>query len=468
MRNSPALRIALRVATVLGPLLFGVEAARATHIPGEPVSKPGWIQIEPDRGLLPRKSGRLSLFSEERITLIASSAEGYRVPKKRSQEWRLLPGPQPWEFTVPKTAPPPTDSAGFEIGSKVGNPATDRTIASFAIAPDRIPVSGEIINARTPFTQIGLGDPVFVQAEESLQVGTTYSITNGPQKVSSERDGRVGFIYAIIGKIRIVGVRDGVFIGTITELREPIYRGNLLIPEVEDLRFPGSVASPTPVKASVLVPKEQEDNLIGQHSIVFLDVGSAEGVVPGMIFRSYLKDDPNTSERLPTRDFLIESELQVLSVQDQFSVAIVLQSPSGFRNGAEIVSLTDLKDFERNQGLDGIIQDVPTTRSQDDLDFFDRTDGLGEKEGKDLEQLEKWKKPEASPGTGPGLSPGDIERGSHSPDDTSGAPEPAPTPEPPPESPPAENPPTAPETPETPEAPEAPPAEEESDEDSGF
>jgi hypothetical protein len=474
--------LALRIALVLGPALFGIEAARAAHTPGKPATRPEWILIEPGLGILPRIPPPRSLFSEEKITLIASSAEGYLSRKKRTQEWRLLPQPQPWEYLADKKQPPRVDSTGFEIGSKVGNLATDRTVASFAIAPDRVAVSGEIINARTPFTQIGLGDPVFVRAEESLQVGTTYSITNGPQKVSSERDGRVGFIYAITGKIKIIGVRDGVFVGTITELREPIYRGNLLIPEVEDLRFPGSVASPSPLKASVLVPQEMKDILIGQHSIVFLDVGSAEGVAPGMIFRSYLKEDPETRERLPTRDFMIESELQVLSVQEQFSVAIVLQSRSGVRNGSEIVSLTDLKDFERNQGLEGILQDLPKSRMLNDLDSFDRTDGLGEKEGKDLEQLEKWKKPEASPGTGTGLSPEDIKKESLSPElvtppeigsETAPEANPATAPEEPPTDNPTEKPteealpPSPPSLPSPSPSPSAP-AEEESDEDSGF
>lgn len=477
----------LQIAAVLGPLLIGIEAARAAHVPVKSPARPGWLKMSPDTVLPSRTPERLRLFPIEEVTWIASSAEIKFKRKKTTQEWRLLPSPQAWEYTSEKNPPPKVDSVGFEIGAKVGNVATDRTAPAFAIASDRVAVSGEIINARTPYNQIGLGDPVFVRAEEQLQVGTVYSVTSGPEKISSSRDGRVGFTYPLLGKIKIIGVRDGMFIGTVTDLREPIYRGNLLIPEEQDLRFPPVAAAATPLKASVLVPRNQQETLIGQHCVVFLDAGSAEGLAPGMIFRSYLKEDPHTGERLPTRDFMIESELQVLSVQDQFSVAIVLKSRSGIRNGAEVVSLTDLKDYEHNQGLEGVIQDRPNENKLNELDLFDRTDGLGEKEDKDLKQLEDWKKPEASPGAGPGLPPEDIKKeritpesapapdlGSEkAPNDQSGnlQPEPAPTPEPSPSTgtSPEETPETAPETAPEPQPtppPEAP--EEDSDEDSGF
>jgi hypothetical protein len=466
----------LRIAVVLGPLLIGIDAARAAPVPLKRLSRPEWLLQIPD-AMLPRLPERIHLLPPEQVSWVASSADLPARRKKRSHEWRLLPGPQAWEYAVEKTPPPKVDSSGFEIGAKVGKLASDRTIASFAIAPDRLAVSGEIINARTLFSQIGLGDPVFIRAEDQLQVGTVYSVTNGPEKISSSRDGRVGFVYPILGKIKIIGVRDGMFIGTIIDLREPMYRGNLLIPEVDDLRFPSPVTSPTPLKASVLVPKGEQESLIGQHSVVFLDIGSAEGLAPGMILRSYLKEDPHTGERLPTRDFMIESEIQVLSVQDQFSVAMVIQSRAGIRNGTEVVSITDLKDFERNQGLEGIIQDRPKETRLNDLDSFDRTDGLGEKESQDLKQLENWKKPEAAPGPGPGLSPEDVKKervtpesspppdlgAETAPDDGSGNLEPSPPPAPAPEG----TPETAPEPlPPSVEPTPAPPKED-ADEDSG-
>ena len=472
-----------RIAVVLGPLLIGLPAARAAHAPAKTSVRTDWIRTELSAPLIPRIPERAHLLLPEKITWFASSAEVRYIPPKRSQEWRLLPQPQSWEYFAEQAPPPPVDQTGFEIGSRMGRLAADRTAPSFMIASDRLAVSGEIINARTPFSQIGLGDPVFVRADESLQVGTVYSVTRGPEKVTSSRDGRIAFIYPISGKMKIIGVRDGMFIGTITELREPLARGNLLIPEVESLRFPPDVPAPTPFKASVLLPRELENNLVGQHELVFLDAGTAEGVAPGMVFRSYLKEDPNTGERLPTRDFMIESELQVLSAQDMFSIAIVLQSRSGLRNGTEVVALTDLKDLGRNQGLEGVLQDLPNETPLNELDLLDRTNGLGEKEDQDLRQLEKWKKPEASPGVGPGLYQEDIQKeiinpvetpapdlGSEvAPNDGSGDLPPAPTPSPAP----AETPETAPETPPgeeplPPSPPSTPPSEEESSEDSGF
>ena len=358
---------------------------------------------------------RLRLMNEGSLTLVASNAgtgSNASLPassfKRRSQEWRLLPI-QNWEKFVFPTDPL-VDPTGFDRRSNIGERFAEKTLSPMAIAPDRIPILGEISASRSNFEKLNLGDTVMIRADEALQVGTTYSVTPGPEKVSSSRDGRVAFTYVISGKVKVIGVRDGVFVGTITSLYHPIDRGNLLIPEVQPLVFQKAIPCPSAVQASVMVQKSGQEDLIGQQRIVFLDVGSDDGVRPGMIFRQYLHQDPYTKESLTSRDFLIESELQVLDVQDRFAIAIVINSRSGVHADDEVVALTDLKDFDRNQGLQGIIQDRAKPASMDDLDRLDSSDGIGEKENRDLRQLEIWSKSNPSAGTGAGVSEDEIKK----------------------------------------------------------
>lgn len=321
--------------------------------------------------------------------LVAAKDKSFAVirSKNRSQEWRLLP-PQNWEkFVFKKT--PEVDPDGFDRRSRVAKRVAEKTTPTVAVASDRIAIEGEIISARTDYGQIFLGEQIFIRPEEQLQVGQTYSISSGPQKIISKRDKRVGFAYDLSGKVKIIGVRDGLFIGTVISTQKPIYRNSLLIPEVKYLYFPKAVPSPQILMASVLTTEFLNSSMLGEQQLVILDVGTNEGVKPGMIFRHYLKNDPNTGEPITSKDYLIESELQVLDVKDQFSTAIILNSRSIMRPNDLVLSLMDLKDFQKNSTMQTFIQDYDYTAPLDTLDQLDDSQGLGEKEDQELRQLEK-------------------------------------------------------------------------------
>jgi len=364
---------------------------------------------------------RLRLLTDDEINFFrekngeyASNDDGQTVPAhrssrqgRRSQEWKLLPK-QEWENFVFQT-PPEIDPQGFDRRSVVPTRVADETHAEETIASDRLAIDGEIINARTEYSQIFLGEQVFIRADEELQVGTSYSVTNGPQKLSSTRDGRVGFAYDIHGVVRIIGVRDGLFIGTVTKLYAPISRHELLIPEVKPYPYPKAIAAPSAITASVLLSSDVKSDMITEERLVFLDVGASDGVKPGMIFRHYLHTDPYTNQKISSKDFLIESELQVLNVQDRFSVAIVLHSRNSMRMNDEVVALTDLSDFQKNMGMQTFVQDHGA-QNLDDLDLMDNTQGLGEKEDHELRQLENWSNPAPEGSLQPAIDGDEIKR----------------------------------------------------------
>lgn len=311
--------------------------------------------------------------------------------KKLSEEWRLLPL-QNWEKFVFKSDPA-IDPDGFDRRSRVAKVIVDKTHVSSTIAGDRIPIQGEIVGARTDFSGIAIGDQVFIRQDENLQIGKTYSITTGPEKVESERDGRVGFVYPLQGTVRLVGVRDGVFIGTVVSMSGMVYRNQLLIPEVKHLQIGKPIAASGAIEATVITSEEEQDKMLGSQQLLFLDVGQSDGVKNGMVFRNFVHEDPLSKEEISSKDFLIESEIQVLEAYDRFSAAMVIRSRSHLKSGDTVVALTDLKDLNRHQGMQTIIQDKASTDEINELDQMDSADGLGEKERQDLKQLESWTQP---------------------------------------------------------------------------
>jgi hypothetical protein len=311
--------------------------------------------------------------------------------KRLSEEWRLLPL-QNWEKFVFKSDPA-IDPDGFDRRSRVAKVIVDKTHASSTISGDRIPIHGEIVGARTDFSGIAIGDQVFIRQDENLQIGKTYSITTGPEKVESERDGRVGFVYPLQGTVRLVGVRDGVFIGTVVSMSGMVYRNQLLIPEVKHLQIGKPLAASGAIEATVITPEADQDKMLGSQQLLFLDVGQSDGVKNGMVFRNFVHEDPLSKEEISSKDFLIESEIQILEAYDRFSAAMVIRSRSHLKSGDTVVALTDLKDLNRHQGMQTIIQDKASTDEINELDQMDSADGLGEKERQDLKQLESWTQP---------------------------------------------------------------------------
>jgi hypothetical protein len=365
---------------------------------------------------------RLRLLDGESEDLLASAgpsspttrsdASGGSSPvkgKKRiSEEWRLLPM-QSWEKFVFKSNPA-IDPDGFDRRSRVAKVIVDKTRATATIANDRIPIQGQIVGARSEFVGISIGDQVFIRQDESLQVGTNYSLTSGPEKVESERDGRVGFIYPIFGTVRIIGVRDGLFIGTLVNMTAKIERGHLLLPEVKPLSIGKPIAANSAIEAQLLSSEADSGNLFGSQQLVFLDAGQADGVKNGMIFRNFLHEDPLSNETLSSKDFIIEAETMVLEAFDRFSVAMVVNCRTPLKTGAKLVSLTDLKDFNRHQGMQTVLQDNAPKSEVNELDRLDSSDGLGEKEKQDLKQLEKWTRPVPSDSLAPAPELEDIQK----------------------------------------------------------
>jgi hypothetical protein len=347
--------------------------------------------IFPGQRLQIPDAGEVLAAARESSPLLASNGPVRMArsgKKSRSQEWKMLPQ-QSWEiFNFHRSVEVGED--GFDRRSKIKRVVIDKINPQFSLASERIPIQGEIIQARSKFSNIFDTEQVLISAEEQLQVGKTYSITESPEKIISQRDERVGFAYELIAKVKIIGVRDGKFIGSITSSsQKPVLRKSLLIPEEDFIKLPEVVASSERIKASVITARFQNFTLFSENNLIILDVGSEDGVKPGMIFRHYLKKDPLNDQVITTKNYLVESEIQVLNVKDKFSTALILQSRSPISQGDEVVSLTDISDFLHSNGLQINGAEEPDETPANELDQYEDSEGLGEKEDQELRQLEK-------------------------------------------------------------------------------
>jgi hypothetical protein len=201
---------------------------------------------------------------------------------------------------------------------------------------------------------------------------------------------RKGYSYAIAGVVKILDLKDGLYIGVIEEARIPFYRGSLLIPLPD--RIPGAqspIAAPTAVTGTMLLDPYFSTSTTAQHKFVFVDKGSDDGVKVGMVFRAYQHMDLNNDLALTKSNTLINADLYVVQTTNTFSTVYIANSDSYIKSGDSVTLLTNIGDIlkqdprrrriERSGGM-GV----------DDLDMLDPGDTLSAPEKKELQQLEKY------------------------------------------------------------------------------
>jgi hypothetical protein len=265
----------------------------------------------------------------------------------------------------------------------------------------KVPFLGEIVGSRRDAAWLSQHETVFLKSSsQDLQVGTTYTIMNAPEEIRERKSDRVGYIYKAIGEVRIVGVKDELYVGVITNAYDLIPRGSRLYPLLPLITEIKPVAARSAMEALVALSTTEHTKNSAQYHFVHFDRGIEDGVQVGNVFRIYDYFDPNTRKKLTESDFLINADAIVVHATAQYSTAMVLRSRDTFSRGDFGVLLTDVSDLERqinDRSRDLIGKDEQTTlqdKELDELDALDRAsgEGLGKKEETEIKELDHWDK----------------------------------------------------------------------------
>lgn len=131
---------------------------------------------------------------------------------------------------------------------------------------------------------LATGDPVYLAYPEDQppEEGETYTIYTEQKKVKHPTEGDyVGSYVRILGDVRVQSVQEGKRArGVITDANDVIERGALVGPVQRTFQN----VRPTPNQQNLrgtIVAQLGADELIGQGEVVFIDVGTANGVERG-------------------------------------------------------------------------------------------------------------------------------------------------------------------------------------------
>ncbi len=371
------------------PSIHLIEAgAILSYVPGTDTSLP---------------SLSLTRAHSDTIAMRAGSAPSGKKP--RSMEWKDLPI-QSWErasLIIPKNI----DALGFDqSASKIRFNHTKGFELHTLSTGERLEFLGQITGSRSPAEYVSIGDTVYIRADAEIQVGETYAITDEPLKLNPSKSSRTGLAYSILGKVKIIGVRDNLFVGMIVAGYGLIYRGTSIIASPATAKELEPIAGPSEIEGVISLDKTNTIHSSAQHKLVFIDKGTEDGVKPGMVFRVYEHIDPSTEREISASDFIIQADIQVVQTSATYSSGIVISSLSAISENSTATLLTDVSDLNIKRGIREKSVGDPTGDTElDDLDKLEGGGSLGKEEQKELEQLENWKgnppKDETIPGEPP-------------------------------------------------------------------
>lgn len=278
----------------------------------------------------------------------------------------------------------------------------------------KFPFLAEIVASKQEGVGLTQHEIVFIRSKnQDLQVGATYSVLEEPESIRERRSDRTAFVYRSLGEIRILGIKDELYVGKIDKAYDVIKRGDRLYPLLPLISEIEPTPAVIPLEALIFFSRTTVRNTSQFHFVQF-DRGLEDGVKLGNVFRVYDYYDPLTTKKITDSDVMVNADAIVVHVTSQFSTALVIRAKSTFTSGDFGVLLTDISDLEkewidRSKSLDADTP-VPEDKELDELDRLEEAvgEGVGRQEEVEIKELESWdstKDQKTEPSTEPATPP---------------------------------------------------------------
>jgi hypothetical protein len=183
------------------------------------------------------------------------------------------------------------------------------------------------------------GDVVYLDGGRlgGMSPGESFTAVDAEELIRHPVSGeRLGRFYRYLGRVRVLSVQQDTAIAEIVHTCDPVPVGALLQPfepqpvplgrrgSMRPVNYP--TAAERLVDAPIILRAEDDVLTLGEDSVVYIDRGELDDVVPGDVFTIYRMNRPG----LPP---VVLGELAVLAVHAESSVARILSSRFTVRVG---------------------------------------------------------------------------------------------------------------------------------------
>jgi hypothetical protein len=193
-----------------------------------------------------------------------------------------------------------------------------------------------IIGGAEPKRNFSYDDIVYVniRSKEDVNIGDKYIMFNRLNKVKHPVTGKeYGRLIKILGILRITAKDSpGMYTARITLSFDVSGKGTMLMPYQEPTPIYDTPQTKTKDIAGYILEVMDGRTINGQHDIVYLDKGSADGVEPGDRFVVYSGPE---EANLPRK---LVGETQVILIKEHTSTAVVRKSTNVLIKGDQVES----------------------------------------------------------------------------------------------------------------------------------
>jgi len=183
-------------------------------------------------------------------------------------------------------------------------------------------------------------DVIYINSglNQGVNAGDQYTILRKDEAIYNANGNKLGFIYSQNGVAKILAVQnDSAIAQIISGCDFVLVRDNLIpykeviIPMVESIPELDKLAPATStVEGSIIYAKDDQIGL-GQHAIVFIDLGANQNIKPGDFFRIIEIDSAKGTEIRQ-----VVGQLVVLKAEEDFSLCRIIKSLKDFTVGCRV------------------------------------------------------------------------------------------------------------------------------------
>jgi hypothetical protein len=188
-------------------------------------------------------------------------------------------------------------------------------------------VAGQLQNATSEAQQLIDFDLGYVKLKTAAKKGDQYAVYRTVKAIEHPITGEpYGYVVEVVGTVQVVDTSPTVASVEVQQAYRPIERGDFVGPVLEAA---ARRVNPTPAtveaKGYVIETLEAAQSEVAEFSIVFIDLGSSQGVQVGNVFSVLERGDRFTreTEGLPNEEV---GKIMVINVQDKASTAVVIRS----------------------------------------------------------------------------------------------------------------------------------------------
>ncbi len=189
---------------------------------------------------------------------------------------------------------------------------------------DAIKIIGEISKAEWNKTLIGKGDIVYINFRTAKKTGDKFYIISSPKKITHPVTAEdIGYLIRIKGVLKLIGQDRGYQKALILESYDEIFTNDMLI-SFYSVELPiKPYKERRPILHGTVIMLSKNSNIRGAGDIIYLDIGSLDGIKAGDVFD--IVDSKKPAVTIGT--------VQIISTNNRTAVALIKSASQEIKAG---------------------------------------------------------------------------------------------------------------------------------------